>query len=61
MIMAGSRRIGWRDVYVARANAKEQVIADPEDAFAIERRMNKLLNTDVGRPRQVNIVKGLKR
>jgi len=59
--MGGSSNKGYIDRYEAKDSASIDVNARPLTAFAIEYRIAHVVNTLVGRPRQVAIVKGLKR
>ena len=48
-------------MYAESARAKTEIIALPLQALDMASRVKGLLKTDVGRPRQVRRVKGLKR
>lgn len=60
--MSGGRsRAGYKDRYEARPNASIELIGLPETAWETAQSMATLVKTLVGLPRQVAIVKGLKR
>lgn len=61
MTSGGNNTSGCREMYDASVRAKTEVMALPWQALEMARRVKRLLKTEVGRPRQVRRVKGLKR